>query len=65
MRLRVVIGLAALVGVLTGLTVVTFDKLVRDGLFAWVLRQPIALAAAIPAAGLTVATLVARSAGPR
>jgi CIC family chloride channel protein len=58
-----VLALAALVGVSTGLVVVAFDELVRDGLFAWVLRQPIALAAAIPAVGLLVAVLVARLPG--
>ncbi|MEX1009431.1 MAG: chloride channel protein [Acidimicrobiia bacterium] len=63
LRLRVVLGLAALVGVSTGCIVAAFDKVVRDGMFAWVLRQPVALAAAIPALGLTVAVLVARAPG--
>ncbi len=62
-RLRVVLGLAALVGVFTGVIVAAFDKVVRDGIFAWVLEQPVAVAAAIPALGLTVAVLVARLSG--
>ena len=63
LRLRIVLGLAAVVGVSTGCIVAAFDKVVRDGMFAWVLRQPVALAAAIPAVGLTVAVLVARLPG--
>jgi CIC family chloride channel protein len=63
LRLRVVLGLAALVGVSTGCIVAAFDKIVRDGMFAWVLRQPVVLAAAIPALGLAVAVLVARLSG--
>ena len=63
LRLRVVLGLAALVGVSTGVIVAAFDKIVRDGMFAWVLRQPVALAAAIPAVGLLVAVLVSRLPG--
>ncbi len=63
LRLRVVLGLAAVVGVSTGVIVAVFDKLVRDGLFAWVLRQPIAVAAAIPAIGLIVAVLLSRLPG--
>ncbi len=62
-RLRVVLVLAAMVGVSTGVIVAAFDKVVRDGMFAWVLRQPIAVAAAIPALGLVVAVVVARLAG--
>ncbi len=58
-RLRVMLGLAALVGIATGLIVAAFDKVVRDIIFAWVLRQPVALAAAIPAVGLVVAIVVA------
>ena len=63
LRLRVVLGLWALVGVSTGCIVAAFDNVVRDVMFVWALRQPIALAAAIPAVGLTVALLVARLPG--
>ncbi len=60
MRLRVVLGLSALVGISTGLIVVVFDRVVRDGIFGWVLRQPVLIAAAIPTLGFLVAVLVAR-----
>jgi CIC family chloride channel protein len=62
-RWRVVIGLAAVIGVVTGGAVAAFDDIVRDTLFAWVLRQPVAFAAAVPALGLTIAVLVARLPG--
>ncbi len=61
--MRVVLVLAALVGVSTGVIVAAFDKIVRDGMFAWVLRQPIAVAAAIPTLGLVIAVLMARLPG--
>ncbi|MEX2100679.1 MAG: chloride channel protein [Acidimicrobiia bacterium] len=63
LRLRVVLGLAALVGVSAGIIVAAFDRIVRDGVFAWVLRQPVLVAAAIPTVGLAVAVLVARLPG--
>ncbi len=63
LRLRVVLGLSAIVGVSTGLVVAAFDRVVRDEMFAWVLRQPVLLAAAIPTLGLAITVLVSRTPG--
>lgn len=60
LRLRVVLGLSAVVGVSTGVLVAGFDKVAHNGLFAWVLRQPVMLAGAMPAVGLALAVLVSR-----
>lgn len=52
--------LAALVGVVTGVLVAGFDRLVRDVLFEQVMRRPLVIAAWIPLLGLAATAVVKR-----
>jgi CIC family chloride channel protein len=62
-RLHVVLVLAGLVGVATGLTVAAFEWVVREQLFHTVRDLSLPLAAAAPTLGLALAVLVIRRTG--
>lgn len=63
-RFHLVIGLAAVVGAVTGLLVAGFDAFVRDVLFAAVTDSPLGLAAVAPVAGLVLTVVVMRRWSP-
>jgi CIC family chloride channel protein len=62
-RVHVVLVLAGLVGVATGLAVAAFEWVAREQVFAAVLEQPLWFAAAAPTAGLVLASLLVRRNG--
>jgi CIC family chloride channel protein len=62
-RLHVVLVLAGLVGVATGLAVAAFEWFTREQMFRAVTELPLALAAAAPTVGLALAVLIIRRTG--
>ena len=58
-----VVLVSALVGVVTGLGVALFERVVVDDLLAWLGRLPLWLMAAAPGVGLVIAALALRAVG--
>lgn len=63
-RSREVVVLASVTGVLTGLTVAVFERLVVDGLLTPLERAPLWLAAVLPGVGLLVSLVIRQVGGP-